>query len=86
MIIAMAAGAERRRSSAYFIGDKWKSSGLAGGGLTACGASERLIHDAADGTGAPPALGAAAKAPINVTRRSGRGLIARQGAAHVVVG
>src|SRR5438067_12559186 len=49
------------------------------------GGHERFIHDAANSARATPALGAAAKAMVDLPRRSRNVLAGRQRRTHVVV-
>lgn len=56
------------------------------GALLRIGCRQRFVHDAADGPYAAPALGAAAKTAVDLTRRPRRGLPVGKRRAHVVVG
>jgi hypothetical protein len=62
-------------------------SGSGGVALGRCrvGSRQRLIHDAADRTGTAAALGAAAKAAIDLAGRPRRGLTGRERATYVLV-
>ena len=51
----------------------------------AAGARDRLVHDPADGARATPALGATAKAMVDLPRRSRNVLARRQRRTHIVV-
>src|SRR5580704_9759524 len=50
-----------------------------------CRGCQRLVHDASDGAGAAPALGAATEAMINFTGGTRATFAGRKRAAHVVV-
>ena len=61
-------------------------SGAARGLATGLGAAERFVHDAADGAGASPALGAAAEAAIDLAGGAWRSRITGKYRPDVVVG
>jgi hypothetical protein len=63
----------RRRSTAVL-------AVRAAGTARPAGASNRLVHDSADGAGAPAALGAAAKTTVDLTRGAWRLLGSERGA------
>jgi len=60
--------------------------GAAGGLATGLGAAERFVHDAADGPGASPALGATAKAAIDLAGGARGSRVAGKYRPDVVVG
>jgi len=61
-------------------------SGTAAGLATGLGAAERFVHDTADSPGASPALGAAAKAAIDLPSGARGSRVAGKYRPHVVVG
>jgi len=50
------------------------------------GGGKCSVHDAPDGTSAPPALGAAAEAMIDFAGRTRRGFARRERRPHIVIG